>query len=181
MSRKVLVAYATKTGSTAGIAQAIGCGLRECGHQVDVRECREVDSIDEYDAVVLGSAIYAGRWRREAVTFLRKHIDELRDRQVWLFHSGPLGAQSDRLEPMPKKVRRLAQRIGATPAMTFAGALQLETAKGFLALRMVLTELAGDFRDWDLIAAWADDVGAAISSAEAGAWHRPAAYRAEAS
>lgn len=174
MSRNVLVAYATKMGATAGIAEAIGAELRSHGHQVDVREVGQVSTISRYDAIVLGSAVYAHRWRPEAVTFLRHHTHELRDRQVWLFHSGPVGPASDQLQSMPRKVQRLAHRIGATPAMTFAGKLSTETAEGFLATRMARTELAGDFRDWDLIAAWANDVAAAVSAIEVSSWHRPA-------
>lgn len=177
MSRNVLVAYATKMGATAGIAEAIGAELREHGHHVDIREVGQIGSIDGYDAVVLGSAIYLGRWRPEAVAFLRKHADELRYRQVWLFHSGPVGAQRDELLLMPNKVRRLARRIGATPAMTFAGRLEPQTAQGFLARRMARTELRGDARDWELIAAWAQDVAAAISSIEVSSWHRPEPQR----
>jgi menaquinone-dependent protoporphyrinogen oxidase len=173
MSRKVLVAYATKMGATAGIAEAIGAEIRSHGHQVDVREVGQVSTINWYDAVVLGSAVYAHRWRPEAVTFLRHHTNELRNRQVWLFHSGPVGPAGDQLQPMPKKVQRLAHRIGATPAMTFAGKLTEETAKGFLATRMARTELAGDFRDWPLITAWSKDIAAAISSIEPTPWHRP--------
>jgi menaquinone-dependent protoporphyrinogen oxidase len=173
MSRKVLVAYATKMGSTAGIAEAIGAELVRGGHQVDVREAGKVSSIEEYDVVVLGSAIYMRRWRQEAVHFLSRHRDELRDRQVWLFHSGPIGPEKYEPQRMPGKVRRLAHHIGATPAMTFAGRLEPETAKGFLAERMARGDLAGDSRDWDQIRAWANDIDAAIHAIEAAPWHRP--------
>ena len=181
MSRKVLVTYASKMGATAGIAEAIGALLRERGHEADVRDVAEVDSITEYDAVILGSAIYIRRWRPEAVRFLRQYADQLSDRHVWLFHSGPVGPASDQVQAMPRKVQRLARRIGATPAMTFAGKLTTETAEGFLATRMARTELAGDFRDWELITAWAKDVAAAISSIEVSSWHRPEPESQEAS
>lgn len=171
MSRSVLVAYATKMGSTAGIAEAIGTELRRHGHQVDVRQVAAVDSITGYDAVVVGSAIYLRRWRPEAVAFLRKHADELRDRQVWLFHSGPVGEDRDQSQSMPRTVRRIAHRIGARPAMTFAGSLDPATAKGFLARRLATGSLAGDSRDWTLIAAWSEDVAATISSPEHTTWH----------
>lgn len=178
MSRKVLVAYATKMGATTGIATAIADELRRKGHQADLREVSGVRTIDEYDAVVLGSAIYLRRWRPEAVRFLRKHTRELRDRQVWLFHSGPVGADRDQIQAMPANVTRLARRIGATPAMTFAGRLEPDTAKGFLARRMATTDLAGDFRDWDLVTAWSQDVAAAIHAIEAAPWRRPANAKA---
>jgi menaquinone-dependent protoporphyrinogen oxidase len=173
MSRKVLVAYASKMGATAGIASAIGTELRHAGHDVDVREVDAVTTIDEYDAVVLGSAIYLRRWRPDAVRFLRKHTRELRDRQVWLFHSGPVGPDKDQLQTMPPNVARLARRIGATPAMTFAGRLQQETAQGFLARKMATGNLEGDFRDWELVSAWSQDIGAAIHATAAAPWRRP--------
>jgi menaquinone-dependent protoporphyrinogen oxidase len=167
MSSKVLVAYATKMGSTAGIAESIGATLRLHGHQVDVRNVAAVESVAEYGAVVAGSAIYFRRWRPEAVHFLRKYADQLRDRQVWLFHSGPGGPDREQLSSMPHNVSRLARRIGASPAMTFAGALDPDKAKGFLARRLATGDLATDSRDWQLIAAWSEDVAAAISASVA--------------
>ncbi|GAA3114027.1 menaquinone-dependent protoporphyrinogen oxidase [Kribbella aluminosa] len=171
MSRNVLVAYASKMGATAGIAEAIGADLREHGHDVDVLDVAQVHSIEPYAAVVLGSAIYIRRWRREAVQFLRNHVDALCTRQVWLFHSGPVGPDKDQVQEMPAAVRRLAHEIGATPAVTFAGRLERDTAKGFLARRLATGDLAGDSRDWTKIRAWADDISAAIQRST---WDRPA-------
>ncbi len=171
MSEKVLVAYATKMGATAEIAAAIGTELRKAGHDVDVRNVTEVGSIMEYDAVVLGSAIYTRRWRPEAVRFLRRHVGGLRDRQVWLFHSGPVGPDKDQVQSMPPKVARLADKIGANPAMTFAGRLQPATAKGWLARWLARGDLAADSRDWDKIAAWARAIGTVLSANEVPASH----------
>ena len=164
MSRKVLVAYASKMGATADIAEAIGDELRSHGHDVDVLDVAQVRTIEPYDAVVLGSAIYIRRWRRDAVRFLRSNVDELRKRQVWLFHSGPVGPDKDQEQAMPPAVRRLAREIGATPAVTFAGRLEPATAKGFLARRLAKGTLSGDSRDWPKIRAWAADLSTAIGT-----------------
>jgi menaquinone-dependent protoporphyrinogen oxidase len=175
VSKKVLVAYASKMGATASIAAAIGDELRAHGHSVDVLDVAGVKDVAPYDAVVLGSAIYIRRWRRGAVRFLRHNIEALRQRQVWLFHSGPVGPDKDEDQAMPSSVRRLAQEIGATPAVTFAGRLEPATAKGFLARRLAAGNLAGDARDWDKIRAWAADISAAIEATQRSTWHRPSA------
>ncbi|MGZ0153549.1 flavodoxin domain-containing protein [Kribbella sp. WER1] len=175
MSKKVLVAYASKTGSTAGIAEAIGDELRAHGHQVDVLDVAGVHDLAPYDAVVLGSAIYLRRWRREAIRFLRHNVDALRQRQVWLFHSGPVGPDKEQAQAMPPAVRHFAHEIGATAAVTFPGRLDPATATGLLSRRLASGTLAGDFRDWDRVRAWAADIGAALTATERSTWHRPPA------
>ncbi|MEU4191714.1 flavodoxin domain-containing protein [Kribbella sp. NPDC026611] len=172
MSKNVLVAYASKAGATAGIAEAIGDELRAHGHLVDVLDVAQVNDLTPYDAVVLGSAIYARRWRPEAVHFLRHHTAELRDRQVWLFHSGPVGPDKDQAQTMPRAVRHAAEKIGATPAVTFAGRLTPETATGFLARHLATGTLSGDSRDWSKIRAWATDLDAALTATNRSTWHR---------
>lgn len=173
MSKKVLVAYASKMGATADIAEAIGAELQAHGHDVDVLDVARVADLAPYDAVVLGSALYMRGWRREAVRFLRHHVDDLRARQVWLFHSGPVGPDRDQEQDMPPTVRHLAHEIGATPAVTFPGRLEKATAKGFLARHLATGNLADDSRDWSKVRHWSDDINAALEATERSTWHRP--------
>ncbi|WP_329000982.1 flavodoxin domain-containing protein [Kribbella sp. NBC_00709] len=165
MSKKVLVAYATKMGATATIAAVVGAELRTAGHQVDVREIGAAPAVSEYDAVVLGSAIYRGRWRPEAVRFLRDHERQLRNRQVWLFHSGPIGPSKNQNQPLPPDVARLAHLIHPNPPKTFAGDLQAEAVAGIGAHREDLEHLIGDSRDWPEIHAWSDGIATALRTA----------------
>jgi menaquinone-dependent protoporphyrinogen oxidase len=177
MSGKVLVAYASVMGGTAGIAEAIGDELRRRGHEVDVRDVQDVGPLGEYHVVIVGSALYARRWRRTAVRFLRQHAGELHRRQVWTFHSGPLGPDKDTVESTPHNVARLLDRIGAVEPVTFAGRLEQQTAKGFLARRLANGELAGDFREWDQIRNWAHAIHDAVTAADVSGWSRSEQWR----
>jgi len=155
----VLVAYASKMGSTKEIAEVIGVQLAEAGHRVTVLDAEEVGDVTPYDVVVLGSAVYLTRWRPEAVQFLRRHREVLSARDVWLFHSGPCGAKdAARPIPLPPNVRRLADRIGTHPPVTFGGRLDPALATGLMARMMAKGDLVGDWRDWDAIRAWAAEV-----------------------
>jgi menaquinone-dependent protoporphyrinogen oxidase len=151
---EILVAYATKMGATKEIAEAIATRIRSASHDVVVLDAAHVGSVEPYEAVVLGSALYAGRWRREAVKLLTRNEKLLLTRPLWLFHSGPLGTD---LTPRraPRKVREIAARIGADEPITFGGRLTPETATGFIAKKMAQGPMAGDFRDWDEIERWA--------------------------
>lgn len=91
MDDKVLVVYASKYGSTAEIAEAIARRIKDLGIDVDVKTALEVERLNGYQGVVLGSAVYAGQWRKEAASFLEDQQEELSTRKVWLFSSGPTG------------------------------------------------------------------------------------------
>jgi menaquinone-dependent protoporphyrinogen oxidase len=163
----VLVTYSGKMGGTKGIAAAVDVELSSAGLAVTLLDAADVESVDRFDAVVLGSSLYIGRWRPDAMKVLKLlagRNTELGHIPVWLFQSGPCGdgAQTQQV-PSPTKVRRYAERLGAGPPITFGGRLDPTRATGFIAKKMAAGELAGDFRDFDLIRSWAQNIAADIS------------------
>ena len=171
---RVLVAYASKHGATAEIAEAIGTALSGAGLHVDVLRARRVRSLDPYAAVVLGSAVYAGRWRPEALRLLRR--PELPDHDVWLFSSGPVGeVKGDPQEveqwTKPKAVREIAETIGVREHVVFGGVIGDDA--GFIRKKMARRtppELR-DLRDWVEIEAWALSIAAALGASATGTGH----------
>lgn len=158
---QVLVAYGSRRGGTAEIAVWIGAELRKAGLRADVRPARAVRDLAAYHAVVLGGALYGGRWHRDARRFARLHGGALRERPVWLFSSGPLDRSAETAEiPPVRGVRRIAGRIAAQGHATFGGRL-IEDARGFIAARMAV-RLAGDYRDRRQVQEWARGVAAEL-------------------
>ena len=90
----VLVAYASKHGSTQGIAERITEKLRQLGKEVEAQPMDAVEDTGSYEAFVIGSAIYFGSWLKEATEWVRRNKAILAGRPVWLFSSGPLGART---------------------------------------------------------------------------------------
>jgi menaquinone-dependent protoporphyrinogen oxidase len=159
----VLVAYGTKYGATAAIAEAIGEALRGAGLEADVLRARDVRSLDRYSAVVLGSAVYAGRWRRDARRLLKRR--ELAERPLWLFSSGPVGepaAEVDRWT-RPQPVEDAARRLGAREHVVFAGKVDVD--RGFVRKKMArrLAPEQRDQRDWEAISEWGRAIAAALA------------------
>lgn len=170
MTKKVLVAYATKYGATEGIARAIGETLQEQGLDADVVPADQVGDVQPYAAVVLGSAVYAGSWRKEAVALLEGQEAALAQRPVWLFSSGPTG-EGDPVALMdgwrfPEAQQPIADRIGPRDIVFFHG--EIDTEKLNLAERLLVKSLraqVGDFRDWDAIRAWAEGIAVELRNA----------------
>jgi menaquinone-dependent protoporphyrinogen oxidase len=159
MDNKILVAYATKHGATAEIAGRIGDNLADTGLFVDVLPVDEIDDLAAYDYIVLGSAVYAGQWLKEAVHFLKENEPLLATRPVWLFSSGPTG-EGDPLVILkgwqfPEALQPLADRIRVQDITLFGGVLDSEDLNfGEKLIVKAVKAPLGDFRDWDKIDAW---------------------------
>ena len=170
---RTLVTYASRMGGTEGIARAIADEMQRAGIDVDLRPAADVRSVTGYDAVVLGSAVYAGRWLRPARTLLKRLVASRPPAdppRVWLFHSGPLGTdRATDAVPDPARVAAAASALGADQPTTFGGRLEPATANGFLAGRMAKSDMAGDYRDFDRIIAWAAAIAAHLRGSTAGA------------
>ena len=160
---RVLVAYASKNGGTAGIAEWIGRALSDEGVTADVRAAADVPDLRRYSAVVLGSGLYAGRWLRDATRFARRHRQALRELPVWLFSSGPLDSSAaERDVPPGPGAVRIADGLDAVGHATFGGRL-VPGARGLVARLILSTGKGGDFRDRDQVRDWARHIAATVA------------------
>jgi menaquinone-dependent protoporphyrinogen oxidase len=155
---RVLVTAASRHGTTAEIARVIAGVLRTFDLTVDVIAPEEVASVEAYDAVILGSAIYAGRWLEPAKDFVVCHQQELEDRPLFLFSSGPLGDPPKPAQE-PGDARAIEATTHAMDQRVFAG--RLTQSHLSLPERLIVTAVRapyGDFRPWDDIADWAIEI-----------------------
>jgi menaquinone-dependent protoporphyrinogen oxidase len=163
-SVRILVAFASKHGSTEGIAVALGRRLEERGLGVDVRSVETVTDVSAYRGVVLGSALYTGSWLKPAVDFAERHARTLVPLPVWLFSSGPLGPVTGADYEQARQLGELTDLLLPEDHVVFPGALDMDRI-GF-AERMVMRAVRaepGDYRDWDAVEAWADRIGDALT------------------
>lgn len=167
---RVLVAYASKRGATAEIAETIAAELRRSGLAVSCEPADEVKSLDSFDAVVLGSAVYMKRWRGDAKHFLRKHRRGLAARPFWIFSSGPAGDPADDNPEWtePARIVGKVEELGARGHVVFGGRLS-DPPQGPMEKAMVKNTPPQfrDRRDWDEIRAWARDVAAELAGIRA--------------
>lgn len=173
----VLVAYGSKMGGTRGLAEMIGGALDDEGIENHVAPARDIDSLAGYDAVIIGGALYANRWHKDARRFVKRHRDALRELPVWLFSSGPLDdtAPVETIPPV-RQVAKAASLLSARGHMTFGGRLPAD-ASGFPAKSMAKT-MAGDWRDEAHVRDWTKRVAGELRVAPQ---ERRAAFAAMAS
>ena len=160
---KVLIAYGSKMGGTVGLAEMLGEDLEADGIDVSVHPAGAVGDIDGYDAVIVGGALYATRWHKDARRFVKRHADALRQKDVWLFSSGPLddSALAGEIPPV-RFVKKTLASVGARGHITFGGRMPAD-AKGFPASSMA-KDNAGDWRDRDQVSHWAKKISEDLSS-----------------
>lgn len=160
MPARVLVAYASKLGSNAEIAEAIASVLRGSGHHVSAVPTREVKALDGWDAVILGSAIYAAHWQKDARRFVARFHDALQTRPLWLWGSGPLDAKLARAGlPITQHGAEITSDLGALDHRTFGGRLALDAP---IDPQVLKTHPIGDFRDWSAIEDYARQIAAEL-------------------
>ncbi len=170
MAEKVLVTYSSKHGATREIAERIGGVLREGGIDVETREVREAGDPSAYKAVVLGSAAYMGRWRGDAVKYLKNNAAKLSDMPVWLFMSGPSGKGDPKelLKGMlyPPGMQPVIDAVKTRDVKPFHGDTSASRFSGWekWIMKRVGAD-AADFRDWDMITEWARKIATELKSA----------------
>ena len=167
MGKRVLVAYVSKAGSTAEVAETIGATLRAAGLSADVRRAQDVQDLSAYDAVVLGSGARIGRLFGGAAHFAKKHQAALAQKKVAYFvvcmtmkQDTPQNRETVKgyLAPLRQVCEPFSQGL-------FAGRMSLETLGPVwrFFMRQSKPEDLGDFRNWDAIRAWAQEIAPALA------------------
>lgn len=162
--KKVMVAYASKAGSTVGVAENVASVLKEKGYQVDLLRAKEVKNLGGYDAVVFGTAIRMGKPIGEGMRFVRRHEQELKAKPVAVFSLG-LAMQEDTPETRKQTEEFLApvtKTFKPVSLAMFGGKLDLNTLNPFFRFAFSRDQSGkmaeGDWRNWDSIRAWAESL-----------------------
>jgi len=167
VSASILVAYATKYGSTREVAEAVAATLRECGLAVDIQPMREVRTLAGYSAVVLGAPLFMFHWHKDALRFLSRHREALAERPVAVFALGPTHDDEKEWQDSRAQLdKELANLPWLTPVALEMFGGKYDPAK----LRFPINLLAGkepasDLRDWAAIRAWASNLAAKLQPA----------------
>lgn len=171
MNKKILVTYSSRHGSTKEIAAKIGDVLRQSNLNAEVLPIKAVRDLSGYQAVILGSALYVGKWNKDAAAFLKANEKALSERPLWLFSSGPTGTGDPATlldgPPLPANLQPIAERIHPRGIAVFHGNIDPNKVN-FIekwAVKNVVKKPMGDFRDWDMITRWAGAVAGVLKTA----------------
>jgi menaquinone-dependent protoporphyrinogen oxidase len=174
--RRVLVVYASRHGATAGIAERIGEVLRTEGLQVVVEDAALSPDPAGFDAYVIGSAAYIGKWEKAATSYVNRHLAALTSKPCWLFSSGPVGTErfdkkGKSLLEDPATVADLKPLLRPRGTKVFFGAWDPSVPSASFAEKLVRQMPAikdvlptGDFREWPVIADWAREIATEIAA-----------------
>lgn len=157
----VLVAYASRHGSTREVAEAVCESLQEAGVRAHLRPVGEVRDLTGYGAVVLGGSLYVGRWHAGAHRFLRRHAAAFADRPLAVFALGPIPKRDEDWAESRRQLAGALRRHAVEPVLVevFGGRIDPEQ------LPFPLSRLqAADTRDWDVISGWARSLPAALGA-----------------
>jgi menaquinone-dependent protoporphyrinogen oxidase len=161
---KVLVSAASRHGATVEMAANIGAAIQSAGHDAFVLAPDEVQRVDGYDAAVIGSGVYVGKWLEPAKDLLARHKVALSGMPVWLFSSGPIGDPPKPTED-PVDAVPLVALVGAREHRVFPGMVdKRRLGFGERALMAAVHAPEGDFRPWDQVEAWAREIAAALAA-----------------
>ncbi|MGD0273338.1 MAG: flavodoxin domain-containing protein [Gaiellaceae bacterium] len=152
----VLVAYATKHGSTREVAADVARVIRQAGFEVDISPAREVKSLDLYQAVVLGGALYMGRLHKDARKLLERKRGELASLPLAVFAMGPKSTEPQELESSGAQLGRALKAVPEVKPLTtaiFGGVMKFGKKKPL------------DARDWKAIQTWAEEVSRKLGTA----------------
>lgn len=167
MATSILVAYATRYGSTQEVAEGIAATLRDAGLTVDIQLLREVRSLDGYGAVVMGAALYMFHWHKDALNFLSRHRKSLLERPVAVFVLGPTHEPLDEQEWRDSRAqfdKELAKYPWFKPvALEMFGGKYDPQSLRFPINMLAGKEPASDIRDWTAIRLWASSLVDKIS------------------
>ena len=172
-TKSILLAYATRYGSTQEVAETITAALRKVGLEVDIQPMQEVRTLDTYDAVVLGAAIYNAKWHSDAHQFLSQHQEALRQRLVVIFALGPLSNSDTAMRNSRRQLdKELAKYPWLKPVAVEIFAGKYDPSKPGLGFFERLLP-ASDHRDWEAIRAWAATLPAQLQHDEQGLVAQP--------
>lgn len=172
MDKNILVTYGSKYGATAQIAEKIGEALRQRSFMVMVLPVSAVSELTSYQAVILGSALYIGKWQKDAEAFVKANEKALAARPVWFFSSGPTGdgdpAALVEGKILPASLQPIVERIRPQDTTVFGGFInpdKLNFIEKF-AIQNIVKKPFGDFRDWTAITAWAGRIADRLKTSE---------------
>lgn len=162
MSTSILVAYATRYGSTQEVAEVVATTLREKGLEVAIQPMRDILSLEGYHAVVLGAALYMNHWHKDALHFLSRYYEALTERPVAIFALGPIHTDEKEWQGAREQLDKELEKFPwLTPIALEIFGGKFDPAK----LRFPYNLLPGlknmpvsDVRDWTAIRAWASDL-----------------------